>query len=129
MVTFATVEKVPVVSCKEIVTDNASAVFHVFYASFTSLEQTIHDRGTHTHTHTHTHTAVQRKFILIMVSTHFYESVIFGFHNQRLCSISTVQKGRSINDQVKELLDVVLPSLEVSHTYYLLFTRNLNMCL
>ena len=36
-----------------------------------------------------------------------------------MCSCSIVQKGRNTNDQVKELLDVILPSLEVSSHIYL----------
>ena len=39
-------EKAPMVDAKEIVTDHASSVFFVFYASFTAMEHTIHERGT-----------------------------------------------------------------------------------
>ena len=72
------------VDAKQLLSEYSPAVFYVFYASFTNIESTIADRGTWC-SFTVTHA---------------------------LCNL-TVNKGRNISEQVKDMMETILPSLEV----------------
>ena len=72
-----------IADAKQILTDYSSPAFHVFYMSFSSMENAIRERG--------------------IVQQHFC--------NVLCCLLAS--RGRTINDQLRELMEVILPSLEV----------------